>query len=240
MTEQAFMEELIRGGDNGPIRELGAALLREPLGNGQMVYFWGDQGVGKTWMLKALARELEERHPGLRVHYVTSSDLMANQIWAILYGTLDRFRRELMEADVLMVEDIFFIADKQTTRQELFRLMEGMMNGGKTIILSARRPPWEFPDGPLGELMRNAQVREVHRPDASGRMAIARGVAAQMEVPLTEELLELVVRDLDTPWRISGMVKRIAVLHRTGQISLTREAVEQLLRRAVPADNAGL
>ena len=158
------------------------------------LFIYGGSGLGKTHLLHAIGHYVHEHHPDKKLTYITSENFTNDLISAIQQGRNMEFRSRLRNVDILMVDDIQFIAGRDSTQEEFFNTFNDLHSAGKQIILSSDRPPQEI--ARLEERLRSrfawGLICDVKPPDLETRIAILRANALREEMAVPDEVLELI------------------------------------------------
>jgi chromosomal replication initiator protein len=182
------------------------------------LFFHGGSGLGKTHLMQAIGQEVLLRKKRAVVRYVTSEQFTNEFVEAIKKGTFSQFRAKYRKVDVLLIDDVHFLAGKDSTQEEFFHTFNELFNHGKQIVLASDRPPSEI---------RNLESRLVSRfewglttqiqvPDYETRMAILRRKQADFHTELEPWIIEFMAQ------RIKGNVRKLegALMRIVAHISL--------------------
>ena len=180
------------------------------------LFIWGPSGLGKTHLMYAIANRAMNRDPHLRVICVKAEEFTNQMIKAIQTGKTHEFRQKYRTADMLLIDDIQFIAGKDSTQTEFFHTFDALYEDKKQIILTSDRPPKELTS--LEERIRTrceaGLLVDIQPPDYELRMAILRDKISQsdMEVPL--DVIDFLAQNLQENIRqLEGVVKKLAMNH---------------------------
>jgi chromosomal replication initiator protein len=150
------------------------AVARKPGTNYNPLYVYGNVGLGKTHLLQGVANAIRGKHKGLRVVYTTADKFLTDYVASIKGRSVDKLRERYRQIDVLVIDDVQFLAGKKQTQEELYNIFNILYEAGKQIILSGDRAPKE-----LTELEPRLQSRfewgiivDVGEPDYETRLAI--------------------------------------------------------------------
>lgn len=182
------------------------------------LFFHGGSGLGKTHLMQAIGQEVLMRKKRAVVRYVTSEQFTNEFVEAIKKGTFSQFRAKYRKVDVLLIDDIHFLAGKDSTQEEFFHTFNELFNHGKQIVLASDRPPSEI---------RNLESRLVSRfewglttqiqvPDYETRMAILRRKQSDFHTELEPWIIEFMAQ------HIKGNVRKLegALMRIVAHISL--------------------
>src|SRR6202030_2212659 len=170
---------------------------------------------------------------GSKVVYITSESFTNEFIDAIQNNTLIKFRKRYRQADILLIDDIQFLADKGRTQEEFFHTFNTLFDGRKQIVLSSDRPPSEIAnlEQRLVSRLECGLTTELQPPDTETRMAILRKKAEAFHVELSEDVLTFLARRVRTNVRrLEGALVRVASYQSFNGGECSREVLEQLLR----------
>ena len=151
---------------------------------------YGGVGLGKTHLMHAIGHAVKQNFPTARVLYVTSETFTNELIEAIRMGKNAEFRHRFRNVDLLMVDDVQFIANRQSVQEEFFNTFNTLHNAGKGIVISSDRPPQEIAN--LEERIRSRLVGglsvDIQEPDVETRIAILRNKAQRWTIPSSSSL----------------------------------------------------
>ncbi|NEA62687.1 chromosomal replication initiator protein DnaA [Streptomyces sp. SID12488] len=198
------------------------------------LFIYGESGLGKTHLLHAIGHYARSLYPGTRVRYVSSEEFTNEFINSIRDGKGDSFRKRYREMDILLVDDIQFLADKESTQEEFFHTFNTLHNANKQIVLSSDRPPKQLVT--LEDRLRNrfewGLITDVQPPELETRIAILRKKAVQEQLNAPPEVLEFIAS------RISRNIRELegALIRVTAFASLNRQPVDLGLTEIVLKD----
>ena len=147
------------------------------------LFIYGNSGLGKTHLLLAIGQQHPRPQPGEPASPMSTGDDFTNEmVHSIRNGTMDEFRNKYRHVDLLLVDDIQFIAGKQSTQEEFFHTFNNIYEAGHQIVITADRPPMEMSllDDRLRTRFEGGLMADVQPPDLETRTAIIRNKAAQL------------------------------------------------------------
>jgi chromosomal replication initiator protein len=195
------------------------------------LFLYGGVGLGKTHLMHAIGNAVLSRYPRKRVVYATSEKFTNEFITSIQQGRIDEFRNHYRRIDLLLIDDIQFIADKERTQEEFFHTFNAIHEEGKQIVLSSDRPPKQIVT--LEERLRSrfewGLIADLTAPDLETRIAILRAKAEEMGIPLSAEVVEFIARKVVSNIReLEGALNRIVAY-----ASMQGQAIDIALAQAV-------
>ena len=197
-------------------------------------FLHGSVGLGKTHLMQSMCYTLLERAPETRILFLSCETFVNHFIGALENGDLQKFRNKYRNVDVLVVDDIHMLANKERTQEEFFHTFNTLYNAGKQIVLSSDSPPKEIPtlQNRLVSRFKWGLVTEVESPCYETRMAILKRKSKQRGHELPDDVARLLAEHIDTNIReLEGAVTRVL-----GYATLSGQEVTPQLARKVLRD----
>jgi chromosomal replication initiator protein len=196
------------------------------------LFLYGGVGLGKTHLMHAVGNAVIARFPRKRVVYATSEKFTNEFITSIQQGKIDEFRARYRRIDLLLIDDIQFIADKERTQEEFFHTFNTIHEDGKQIVLSSDRPPKAILT--LEERLRSrfewGLIADLTAPDLETRIAILRAKAEEQAVPVSSDVLEFIARKVVSNIReLEGALNRIVAYSSMTVMPITIELAQAVL-----------
>jgi len=196
------------------------------------LFLYGGVGLGKTHLMHAIGNQVIAKFPRKRVVYATSEKFTNEFITSIQQGKIDEFRSRYRRIDVLLIDDIQFIADKERTQEEFFHTFNAIHEDGKQIVLSSDRPPKAILT--LEERLRSrfewGLIADLTAPDLETRIAILRAKAEEGAVPITSDVMEFIARKVISNIReLEGALNRIVAYASMGAMPISIELAQAVL-----------
>jgi len=196
------------------------------------LFLYGGVGLGKTHLMHAIGNQVIAKFPRKRVVYATSEKFTNEFITSIQQGKIDEFRARYRRIDLLLIDDIQFIADKERTQEEFFHTFNAIHEDGKQIVLSSDRPPKGIVT--LEERLRSrfewGLIADLTAPDLETRIAILRAKAEEGSVPITSDVMEFIARKVVSNIReLEGALNRIVAYASMGAMPISIELAQAVL-----------
>jgi chromosomal replication initiator protein len=196
------------------------------------LFLYGGVGLGKTHLMHAIGSQVAAKFPRKRIVYATSEKFTNEFITSIQQGKIDEFRARYRRIDLLLIDDIQFIADKERTQEEFFHTFNAIHEDGKQIVLSSDRPPKAILT--LEERLRSrfewGLIADLTAPDLETRIAILRAKAEEGAVPITSDVIEFVARKVVSNIReLEGALNRIVAYASMGAMPISIELAQAVL-----------
>ena len=223
-------DNFIVGSNNRLAHAASQAVAENPATAYNPLFLYGGVGLGKTHLLYAIGNYCQEH--GQRVLYVSSEEFTNDMINAIRSHTTQAFREKYRTADVLLVDDIQFIAGKESTQEEFFHTFNTLHGQNKQIIVSSDRPPKSLIT--LEERLRSrfewGLTADIQLPDLETRLAILRSKAERSGHTVPVEIMDLIARKVQSNIReLEGALNRIIAFADLSGLALTPQLVEVAL-----------
>ncbi len=196
------------------------------------LFLYGGVGLGKTHLMHAIGNAVVTKFPRKRVVYATSEKFTNEFITSIQQGKIDEFRSRFRRIDLLLIDDIQFIADKERTQEEFFHTFNTIHEDGKQIVLSSDRPPKAILT--LEERLRSrfewGLIADLTAPDLETRIAILRAKAEEQGTPITSDVIEFIARKVVSNIReLEGALNRIVAYASMGAMPISIELAQAVL-----------
>jgi len=224
------------GENNNHAHAAAMAVSQAPGKSYNPLFLYGGVGLGKTHLLHAIGQHIAGTKKGARVTYLSSEKFTNEYIDAIQNNQLVRFRRKHRQADVLLIDDVQFLAGKERIQEEFFHTFNALHEAHKQIVLTCDRPAAEIQnlEQRLVSRFEWGLVAELQPPDVETRLAILRKKAGAMGVELPEEILNFLANRIRTNIRrLEGALIRVASFASLTGKKLTLQVVEGLLREVL-------
>ena len=211
------------------------ALLYNPL------FIYGNSGLGKTHLLSAVSKEFMRNFPDRSVVYVKSEDFTNEIIDAIARGTTAALRAKYRSADLLLIDDVQFIAGKNSTQEEFFHTFNTLHEAKKQIILTSDRPPKDIAtlEDRLKTRFEWGLTADIQPPDYETRISIINRKAASMDFTIPENVSEYIANRLKSNVRqLEGAVKKLRAFHllenKPINVATAQSAISDIMNNSQP------
>ncbi|HEY7264505.1 MAG TPA: chromosomal replication initiator protein DnaA [Trebonia sp.] len=234
LNSKYTFETFVIGSSNRFAHAAAVAVAEAPAKAYNPLFVYGDSGLGKTHLLHAIGHYAQTLYPGLKVRYVSSEEFTNDFINMIRDGKQDGFRRRYRDVDVLLVDDIQFLENKEGTQEEFFHTFNTLHNASKQIVISSDRAPKRLVT--LEDRLRSrfewGLLTDVQPPELETRIAILRKKAVQEGLNAPADVLEYIASRISTNIReLEGALIRV-----TAFASLNRQGVDLQLAEIVLKD----
>lgn len=205
-------ENFIKGPSNQFTLAAAQAVANNPAYAYNPLFIWGSSGLGKTHLLTAIQIEIKKNHPDFNIMYITCEQFTNELIAAIRSNSTEMFRQRYRQADLLLVDDIQFIAGKESTQEEFFHTFNTLHNSGRQIVIASDRPPKEIKS--LEDRLRTrfewGLTADIQPPEFETRVAIVKRKAELLNLHMSNEVAEYLANHLRNNIRqLEGAVKKM-------------------------------
>jgi len=223
------------GSSNRLAQAASQAVAESPAEAYNPLFIYGGVGLGKTHLLHAIGHHCYQR--SMQVLYVTSETFTNGLIESIRTHTTEKFREKYRTADVLLVDDIQFIAGKESTQEEFFHTFNALRDNGRQIVLSSDRVPKAMVT--LEERLRSrfewGLVVDIQSPDYETRMAILQTKAEKLNIEVPNDLLSYIATNIESNIReLEGALNRVVAMSQLTDLPLDRNVAEKALASLLP------
>jgi len=228
----------------GPFNELAhaasLAIVKSPGAVYNPFFVYGGVGLGKTHLLEAIGNRVAADFPEKRIRYMSSERFTTGVVSAIRNHTMDAFRALCRDLDVLIIDDIQFLAGKEKTQEELFHTFNALHEKGKQIVFSSDRPPKSIPalEERLRSRFEGGMIADIGAPDFESRMAILKTKAQEYRMEVADDVCEYVVSHIQRNIReLEGALNRLFAFYRLDHKMPTLQEARTLLRSVIQNPN---
>ena len=209
---QFTFDRFVVGSSNRFAHAAAVAVANNPAEAYNPLFIYGQSGLGKTHLLYAIAGEIHRQHPDFKIVYIKGEQFTNELIAALQEGKNVEFRTKYRNADLFLVDDIQFIAGKQSTQEEFFHTFNSLYEAKKQLVLTSDRPPNEMQllEDRLKTRFEWGLLADIQPPDYETRMAIIKNKAYSLGLHLPDDVCSYIAENITTNVRqIEGTVKKI-------------------------------
>ncbi len=234
LNPRYIFETFVIGASNRFAHAAAVAVAEAPAKAYNPLFIYGESGLGKTHLLHAIGAYAKDLYGGVRVRYVSSEEFTNDFINSIRDDKSSAFQRRHRDVDILLVDDIQFLENKEATQEEFFHTFNTLYNANKQIVISSDRPPKQLMT--LEDRLRSrfewGLITDVQPPELETRIAILRKKAAQDRLNAPDDVLEYIAS------KISKNIRELegALIRVTAFASLNRQPVDLALAEIVLKD----
>jgi len=237
LNPKYIFETFVIGSSNRFAHAAAVAVAEAPAKAYNPLFIYGDSGLGKTHLLHAIGHYAQTLYSGLRVRYVSSEEFTNDFINMIRDGKQDGFRRRYRDVDVLLVDDIQFLENKEGTQEEFFHTFNTLHNASKQIVISSDRAPKRLVT--LEDRLRSrfewGLLTDVQPPELETRIAILRRKAIQEGLNAPPAVLEYIASRISTNIReLEGALIRVTAFASLNRQSVDLQLAEIVLKDLIP------
>lgn len=223
----------------GPFNEIAyaaaMAVVEEPGKNYNPLFIYGDVGLGKTHLVQAVGNKIKELDPNKKVKYVAAEKLISIIVNAIRNQSIEDLKKNLRELDVIIIDDIQFLAGKDKTQEEFFHTFNSLYQKNKQIILSSDRHPNNIPaiTERLKSRFNGGMIADINIPDYETRLAILKQKSEEKNVSIPGDILEYMANNIQKNIReLESAVNRMAIYKKTNKV-IELEDAKKLLKNII-------
>ena len=217
------------------------AVANQPGEHYNPLFIYGGVGLGKTHLVNAIGLEILDRHPERRVIYLSSESFMNELITALRRDHMDEFKNRFRRIDVLILDDVQFLAGRERTQEEFFHTFNSLYEGHRQIVLTSDKFPKEIPD--LEERLRNrfewGLIADIQPPDMETRVAILEKKAESEGIDLPHDVAIFMASSIDSNVReLEGSLTRLGAFASLNKCEITVDFARQVLQNQLREKSA--
>ena len=211
------------------------------------LFIYGATGLGKTHLMQAIAHEIVERNPQIRITFVGTEQFTNELVAAIQTRSNAAFRRQYRETDLLLVDDVHFLKGKEATQEEFFHTFNALYEAGRQIVLTSDRAPSEIAglESRLVSRFQWGMVADIELPDFEHRVAILKQKAHldHLEYTIPDDVIRFIAENVRSSVReLEGSIIKLlayaSLKHQDISVDVAREALRDKLRSDAPIDGS--
>ena len=232
-TEEYTFERFVVGSSNKFAHAAALAVAEQPAQTYNPLFIYGESGLGKTHLLYAIAHKIHKNHPEFRIVYIKGDSFTNELIQAIREGRNQEFREKYRYADVFLMDDVQFIAGKESSQEEMFHTFNSLYEAGRQIVFTADRPPKEMLrlDDRLRTRFEWGLPVDIQPPDYETRVAIIKNKAIRRGMNLPDPVLQYIAENITSNVRqIEGTVNKILAFQELMGESVDVDTVTRAVR----------
>ena len=229
---KSTFDTFVVGSSNRFAHAASLAVAEEPGRAYNPLFLYGGVGLGKTHLMHAIGHFIQEHFPSMRMLYLPSEMFTNELISAIKNNKNVEFRNRFRNVDVLMIDDIQFIAGRDSTQEEFFHTFNALHSAEKQIIISSDKPPREI--ARLEERLRSrfewGLIADIQKPDFDTRIAILRKKAENEGIEISNDMLELIAGRIESNIReLEGSLTRVSAYAKLNRCAIDEEVIAHAL-----------
>ncbi len=200
------------------------------------LFIYGGVGLGKTHLIQATGNEISKTFPKKKIKYIPSEKFMSGMVRAFKNNTIDNFKNEYNNLDVLITDDVQFLAGKEKTQEEFFHIFNTLYEKNKQIIISSDRPPKAIQS--IAERLRSrfegGMTVDIGKPDTETRIEILKLKAREKDINLEKETIEYIADNIKTNIReLEGAINSIAIHKKGNNKNIDLDTVKSSIKKTI-------
>ena len=230
-------ESFVVGKNNELAHAACAAVAAQPGSTYNPLFVYGGAGMGKTHLLQAIGHRVLASFPGAKVRYVTSERFTNEFIAAVRSGHGSDFKDMYRTVDVLLIDDIQFLTEKEATQEEFFHTFNALHQNNKQIIIASDRPPKELHslEARLISRFEWGMTADISRPDFETRVAILENKVRERNYAIGTDLLHIIAGAVQSNIReLEGILNKVIAYHQFKNVQPTLQSLEPILQGFLP------
>ncbi|MDA8611252.1 chromosomal replication initiator protein DnaA [Candidatus Pacebacteria bacterium] len=235
LNPKYIFDTFVIGSFNELAHAASQAIVKQPGIVYNPLFIYGSTGHGKTHLIQAVGNRIKEQYKDKKVFYLTSEKFASEYVAAIQQNKMTTFKEKYRKFDVLIMDDIQFLADKEKTQEELFHLFNSLYDNNKQIIFSSDKHPSYMTglEDRLKSRFNQGMIVDIPKPDTESRIEILKTKALQGSVDLSDDILEFLANTVEGNIReIEGVINSVACQSQLKNKNLNLNEVKDLLKNS--------
>lgn len=233
LSPRYTFDNFVVGNSNRFAKAAAMAVANNPAFAYNPFFLFSDSGLGKTHLMNAIGNQIRKNHPDMKILYISSETFTNELIESVEHNRLEAFREKYRSIDVLLIDDIQFIRNRESTLEEFFHTFNTLEKANKQIIISSDRPPAELDT--LEERMisrfNSGLTADIQHPDLETRMAILQNLAHTDKVPFPNDVILLIASSITSNIReLEGAYNRVCAYSTVSKEPITLELCRSALK----------
>lgn len=212
INEKYSFNKFIVGNSNRLAYAASMAVANKPGTAHNPLFIYGGVGLGKTHLVQAIANEIKKKNPKKKIIYVACEEFTNEFVQSISTGKINQFKKKYRDADLLLVDDIQFLAHKEGTQEEFFHTFNSLHQSNRQIVLTADRQPQALSDltQRLTSRFAGGMVADIKSPNYETRIAILQAKSLEKNFPLDSDIIEYIAQNIESNIReLEGALNKI-------------------------------
>lgn len=243
LNRQYDFASFVVGKSNRLAHAASLAVAEQPGTGYNPLFIWGGVGLGKTHLMHAIGNYAQQKKPSIKVLYLSSEKFTNDLISSIRNNRTNEFRAKYRSVDILLIDDIQFLAGKESTQDEFFHTFNELHTAKKQIVLSSDRSPKELNniDERIVSRFEWGLVTDIQQPDYETRIAILKKKAEQRRIPINDDVICFIAENIPSNIReLEGALNRVIANSSLSQEPITIENTREWLRDVIGDGRHGL
>ena len=233
LSPRYTFDNFVVGNSNRFAKAAAMAVANNPAFAYNPFFLFSDSGLGKTHLMNAIGNQIRKNHPDMKILYISSETFTNELIESVEHNRLEAFREKYRSIDVLLIDDIQFLRNRESTQEEFFHTFNTLEKANKQIIISSDRPPAELDT--LEERMisrfNSGLTADIQHPDLETRMAILQNLAHTDKVPFPNDVILLIASSITSNIReLEGAYNRVCAYSTVSKEPITLELCRSALK----------
>ena len=241
LNQKYTFERFVVGSCNQFAHAAAEAIVEAPGKTYNPMFIYGGVGLGKTHLMHATGHAIRAKNPSMRVAYISSEKFMNELINAIRYDSTQTFREKYRSIDVLLMDDVQFLAGKERTQEEFFHTFNALHNDQKQIVITSDCPPREIPtlEERLHSRFEWGLIADMEPPDLETKVAILKRKADQDNVDLPDEIAFFIANKVKSNVReLEGTLVRLIAISSLRGLPISKMLAQDAMKNIIDAETA--